>query len=222
LALRSTSKGRAGRPTTVDLEKRKAKVLAIAEELFLTRGYLGTTVAEVARRARVSPRFIAGHFGDKAGLFMRIIDGWSARFARHAPEQDFDKPLEEILYDAAALTWQTAYSQESIRMLRVVVGEGDRFQAHTREIARTSTRNLMAPIEAIFAELSTRGLIASSDPIRACKFLLDLIVGYAPPQAAMGYWERVPNEAELRGKVDFFCRALASNGQASANNVIVN
>jgi AcrR family transcriptional regulator len=216
VALRPTRKGRPGRPTTDDLEKRKAKVLGIAEELFLSRGYLGTTVAEVAKRARVSPRLIAAHFGDKAGLFMRIIEGWSAGFARNAPDQDFDQPLEAILYDAAKFAWETAYSPESIRMLRLVVGEGDRFEAHTSEIARTSTRNLMAPLEATFSDLAARGLIASNDPHRACKFFLDLIVGYSPPQAAMGYWERVPDDAELRGKVRFFCRALASDGLNAA------
>ena len=216
MALRSTGKGRAGRPTTVDLEKRKAKVLAIAEELFLARGYLGATVAEVAKRARVSPRLITAHFGNKAGLFMRIIEGWSERFAQHAPEQDFDKPLEAILYDAAQFAWQTAYSQESVRMARLVVGEGDRFEAHTSEIARAATRNLMAPLEATFSVLSAKGLIDSADPVRACKFFLDLIVGYSPPQAAMGYWERVPDDAELRGKVRFFCHALAADAQGAS------
>src|SRR5579872_6102170 len=217
MALRSTRQGRAGRPTTDDLEKRKAKVLAIAEELFLARGYLGTTMAEVAKRARVSPRLITAHFGDKAGLFMRIIEGWSADFARHAPEQDIDKPLEAILYDAAQFAWQTAYSREAVRMQRLVVGEGDRFQTLTTEIARNSTRNLMAPLEAIFANLSARGLIDSADPVRACKFFLDLIVGYSPPQAAMGYWGRVPDDAELRGKVRFFCHALSADGRLQAN-----
>jgi TetR/AcrR family transcriptional repressor of mexJK operon len=217
--LRPTKKGRAGRPTTDDLEKRKAKVMAVAEELFVARGYLGTTVAEVAKLARVSPRLIAAHFGDKAGLFMRIIEGWSTNFARHAPEQDFDKPLEAILYDAAKFAWQTAYSPDSIRMLRLVVGEGDRFEAHTSEIARTSTRNLLAPLEAIFSNLAERGLIDSADPIRACKVFVDLIVGYAPPQAAMGYWERVPDDAELRGKVRFFCHALASDRQGSSDKI---
>jgi TetR/AcrR family transcriptional repressor of mexJK operon len=211
VAPRSPKKGRAGRPTVDDLERRKAKVLAIAEDLFLARGYLGTTVAEVAKRARVSPRLIAAHFGDKAGLFMRIIEGWSERFAQHAPEQDFNKPLEAILYDAAQFAWETAYSQESVRMARLVVGEGDRFEAHTSEIARAASRNLMAPLEATFSTLSARGLISSADPVRACKFFLDLIVGYSPPQAAMGYWERVPDDAELRGKVRFFCYALAGD-----------
>ncbi len=215
MALRSTRRGRAGRPTTDDLEKRKAKVLAIAEELFVARGYLGTTMAEVAKRARVSPRLITAHFGDKAGLFMRIIEGWSAGFARHAPEQDFDEPLEAILYDAAQLAWQTAYSKESVRMQRLVVGEGDRFQTHTKEIARTGTRNMMAPFEAIFRNLSDKGLINATDPARACKFFLDLIVGYSPPQAAMGYWDRVPDDAELRGKVRFFCLALSADGRGA-------
>jgi AcrR family transcriptional regulator len=212
-------KPRPGRPTTLDLEKRKAKVLSIAEELFLDRGYLGTTVAEVAKRAGVSPRLISTHFGDKAGLFMRIIEDWSARFSRYAVDQDFNKPLEAILLDAAKLAWQTAYSQDSIRFLRLVVGEGGRFRTHTSEIARTSTHNLMAPLEATFSELAARGLIASPDPTQTCKIFLDLVVGYSPPQAAMGYWDRVPDDEEVRGKVKFFCSALAIEPRRSSSSV---
>ena len=50
------------------------RILAAAAELFLAEGYLATTLAAVARRARVAARTVYVRFGTKAALFKRVID----------------------------------------------------------------------------------------------------------------------------------------------------
>jgi AcrR family transcriptional regulator len=50
------------------------RILAAATELFLTEGYAATTLAAVARRARVGARTVYVRFGTKAALFKRVID----------------------------------------------------------------------------------------------------------------------------------------------------
>lgn len=55
-------------------EARQHQALKVAEELFLDRGYAATTVAEVARRADVSPQTIYATFGGKRGLLRRLMD----------------------------------------------------------------------------------------------------------------------------------------------------
>ena len=50
------------------------RILAAATELFLTEGYLATTLAAVAARARVGARTVYVRFGTKAALFKRVID----------------------------------------------------------------------------------------------------------------------------------------------------
>jgi AcrR family transcriptional regulator len=49
-------------------------ILAAATELFLAEGYPATTLAAVARRARVGARTVYVRFGTKAALFKRVID----------------------------------------------------------------------------------------------------------------------------------------------------
>lgn len=64
-------------PRTYDATRRRAaaherrqRIAGVAADLFVRRGWAGTTVAEVARRAEVSTDLVATAFGGKAGLFM--------------------------------------------------------------------------------------------------------------------------------------------------------
>ena len=50
------------------------RIIAAAAELFLTEGYQATTLAAVAKRARVAARTVYVRFGTKAALFKRVID----------------------------------------------------------------------------------------------------------------------------------------------------
>jgi AcrR family transcriptional regulator len=52
----------------------RAQVVRAAHDLFLEHGYGGTTVADVAGAAGVSPETIYGAFGSKAGLLHRVWD----------------------------------------------------------------------------------------------------------------------------------------------------
>ena len=59
----------------------RRRVLAAARDLFLTRGYAGTTVAAVARAAGVSPDTIYVSLGGKQGLLEGVLS-----LARSDPE----------------------------------------------------------------------------------------------------------------------------------------
>jgi AcrR family transcriptional regulator len=50
------------------------RILAAATELFLSKGYVATTLEAVARRAEVGARTVYVRFGTKAALFKRVVD----------------------------------------------------------------------------------------------------------------------------------------------------
>ncbi|MEV4639702.1 TetR family transcriptional regulator [Actinoplanes sp. NPDC049548] len=52
----------------------KARIARVARDLFLERGYRGTTVRAVASAAGVDVALINYHFGSKQGLFGRSLD----------------------------------------------------------------------------------------------------------------------------------------------------
>jgi AcrR family transcriptional regulator len=50
------------------------RILDAARDLFLERGYLATTLADVAERADVAARTVYVRFGTKAAVFKRVVD----------------------------------------------------------------------------------------------------------------------------------------------------
>ena len=107
-----------GRPTQSDLEKRKARVLEVASKLFMTRGYEGTSLAQVSKLARVSPRMISAHFGNKADIFTQVINARTVSASLLAAETATGETLEDILYGAAKFAWTAAYSPGAVSFLR--------------------------------------------------------------------------------------------------------
>jgi AcrR family transcriptional regulator len=53
-------------------------VVTAARELFAEVGYSGTTVQQIARRARVSPQTVYAQCGGKKGLLKTLMDAWTA------------------------------------------------------------------------------------------------------------------------------------------------
>lgn len=204
-----TNKALRGRPTPADLETRKARVLEVAEALFVRRGLSATSVNEIARRSGVTTRLVTAHFGSKIDLFLRIITDKNARALDLVAEAGKGEKLDEILFDMAKFAWNVAYAPSAIDILRIVVGEGERLLETTSRIALDASDHFFRGMEDIFKELIRRGLISDPDAAKLAKYFVDLMVGFSLIQAGMGYWDRVPSDAELRDKVGFFCRGIA-------------
>lgn len=59
-------------------EMTRQAVIGTARQLFAERGYAATTIAQIARGARVSPATIYGQCGGKEGLLATLMDMWSS------------------------------------------------------------------------------------------------------------------------------------------------
>src|SRR2546423_228720 len=54
-------------------ERKRAAILAAATEVFLEKGYPGTSMDEIAALAEVSKQTVYKHFADKERLFSEIV-----------------------------------------------------------------------------------------------------------------------------------------------------
>ncbi|MDQ3155903.1 MAG: TetR/AcrR family transcriptional regulator [Actinomycetota bacterium] len=59
---------------TTRAQRTEQRIIATASDLFLARGYRGTTLADVAAAAGVGDRTVYVRFGTKADLLKRVID----------------------------------------------------------------------------------------------------------------------------------------------------
>jgi AcrR family transcriptional regulator len=62
---------------------RKERILAAATELFATKGYRATSVAEIERRAGLKPGSggLYRHFSSKDALLVEVVEGYRSRLA---------------------------------------------------------------------------------------------------------------------------------------------
>ncbi len=77
------------------------RILQAATELFLTRGYENTTIAQVAERAEVSRATVFWHFSDKESLFRecfnRICEPFRISLQRDMSDLPAEKRLRELV-----------------------------------------------------------------------------------------------------------------------------
>jgi AcrR family transcriptional regulator len=74
-------------------------ILIAATQLFMERGYEGTTVADVAERAGVSRATVFWHFSDKGGLFREAFVRLFAPFRDSLANDFHDLPAPKRLHE---------------------------------------------------------------------------------------------------------------------------
>src|ERR1700684_3273643 len=65
--------GRGGRPARADALRLRQRILEVATELFLAKGYGSTTIEAVAAHAGISKRTLYHRFDDKSALFAAVV-----------------------------------------------------------------------------------------------------------------------------------------------------
>jgi AcrR family transcriptional regulator len=64
----------ASRSRRLPASERRAQLIEVGRSVFAKHGYEGTSVEEIAKRAKVSKPIIYEHFGGKEGLYAVIVD----------------------------------------------------------------------------------------------------------------------------------------------------
>ena len=101
----ATSTRRPGRPKAGS-EDKKARILAEALTLFSTRGYVGTSLADIARASDISKAGLLHHYSSKDQLLAAVLDERDRRTMSRLPGGDagaevaLDAWVEMALYTA--------------------------------------------------------------------------------------------------------------------------
>jgi len=122
-----------GHPT-VKRGRKFDQVLKGARNIFMTDGFEGASVDDIAKAAGVSKATLYSYFPDKRLLFMEVAKNECVRQAESAVEAiDMSLPAATVLTEAA---WQMVNfftSDFGQRVFRLCVAESDRFPELGRE-----------------------------------------------------------------------------------------
>ncbi len=153
---------------TARAARKRATILDAARDLFLQHGYLGTSMDDVAARARVSKQTVYKHFRDKRGLFTELLTGDMARaddavagLAAAVPATD---DLDRDLRAFARGYLRAVVRPHLMRIRRVVIGEAERFPELAGAWYAAGPQRAYAMFADWFQTLDRRGLLRVEDP----------------------------------------------------------
>ncbi|TDD60235.1 TetR/AcrR family transcriptional regulator [Actinomadura rubrisoli] len=201
-----------GRPRSGEQEGRRAAVLDAALAEVAERGYAGTTMLAVARRAGASKETLYAWHGNKRGLFAALI-------RRQAEQADAEitaaleggLPVREALTGFAASLLRLLLGPASIAINRAAISAPELAEVLLAEGRHTTGRRAAAYL----GGLAERGELAVDDPEAAFQLLYGLVIADRQIRVLLG--EPPPENVEeiAENAVDRFL-VLAAGGPGPA------
>ncbi|HVA02471.1 MAG TPA: TetR/AcrR family transcriptional regulator [Acidimicrobiales bacterium] len=159
---------RAVRRAMSDTEKagRRTDILAAAKKVFARKGYHGTTIADIAKAAKLSYGSIYWYFDSKDALFHALMEAEGQALRDHVTEAMLSTPARgspDAPFRAAVQTTFEFFESDRalVKLLfRDSYALGDRFEKHLFGIFEA----FISDIEKIVADAQHRGLIVEAPP----------------------------------------------------------
>jgi AcrR family transcriptional regulator len=190
---------------TRSTRKRKA-ILDAATEVFLSKGYRGTSMDEIAARARVSKQTVYKHFADKERLFNEIVVSTvneASDPVQHEVQSLADSgDLEADLRDLAHRVLATVMQPRLMQLRRLVIGEVARFPELGKAFYEQGPGRTIDSLAKAFERLAERGVLEMDDPRAAASHFNWLVMSAPINQAMLLGRDKPPKKAELDHYVD--------------------
>ena len=184
------------------------QVLEGARQVFLSDGFEGASVDDIAKAAGVSKATLYSYFTDKRLLFMQVAKTECARQADHAIEAiDMEAPVRQVLRDIAIEMMDFITSQFGKRIFRICVGESDRFPELGREFYESGPMMVRNRLVEYFKEAVAKGELQITDFELAADQFHELCKADLFPRMVFNMADEFTKEEKLRvvdGAVDMF------------------
>jgi TetR/AcrR family transcriptional repressor of mexJK operon len=155
-------------------EKRRRQLAAVAERMFLERGFGATTMQIIASEAGASKETLYRHFTSKESLFAEIVRARAAEFL--GSEGELEGPPREVLAALAANIVARMFDPSGMSLLRIVVGETARAPELGRIFYRQGPAVILDRITRYLRSADRRGVIRCRDPRQAAKLFVGATV----------------------------------------------
>ncbi|MER8945857.1 TetR/AcrR family transcriptional regulator [Mesorhizobium sp. M0959] len=182
-------------------QKRRA-ILDAATEVFLQKGYLATSMDEIAALAAVSKQTVYKNFPGKETLFVEIVSSVtnraSDRVHSEMPDLAEGEDVAEYLQRYAYRQLTVVLTPRVMQLRRLVIGEVGRFPELAKALFDGGPGRAIAAMAVLFERLADRGLLAIDDPAVAASQFNWLIMGEPLNRAMLLGNESIPKPAKLR------------------------
>jgi AcrR family transcriptional regulator len=214
---------RAEPPVDLEDQRRSARkrraILDAATTAFLSKGYLGTSMDEIAALARVSKQTVYKHFTDKESLFTEIVtstvneisDPVHEEVVRLADSGDVEADLRDLARRLVARVMQPRL----LELRRLVIAEASRFPELGRAFYERGPGRTISALASVFEQLAARGALRLDDPGLAAAHFNWLIMSAPVNQAMLLGSDSIPKRRELNRYADAGVRAFLAAYRSS-------
>ncbi|MEP7054528.1 MAG: TetR/AcrR family transcriptional regulator [Actinomycetota bacterium] len=160
--------------------RKRRQILEAATTVFLQRGYLGTSMDEIATLAGVSKKTVYSHFSDKRDLFVQIVLGSVDAAADptflEVVDLETSADVEADLRDVARRMLARVIQPKMMRLRRLVISEAERFPELGRTFYQRGPGRTHDALAQAFDRLAQRGILQIDDPRLAAEHFSWLIM----------------------------------------------
>lgn len=174
-------------------ENKAQTILTGALKVFTTQGYAAASMDQIAKTCGVSKPTLYTYFTNKEGLFIALVQQQTGEHHQlmsvlNAPAKPL--PPEQMLHNMAALVIDNfSKNQTLLTLMRLIIGESERFP----DLAKTFVREVTQPLLArLVAYLETQPQLNLFDPMVAARIFVGALVHYLIVQEIMHGKEILP------------------------------
>ncbi|MCC5970855.1 MAG: TetR/AcrR family transcriptional regulator [Pararhodobacter sp.] len=180
------------------IRRSRQKILTAAEVVFLTAGFLGASMDQVAEQASVSKQTVYAHFKSKQALFIEVVvsmTGGAAQTLQDELGAPLDhRPVQDFLLDAAIEQLDVVLTPRLMQLRRMVIGEVERFPELGKALFENGPQKAINRLALACAHYTDIGQLNTPDPAEAAGFFNWIVMG-APTSAAMLLGDRgIPDQ----------------------------
>lgn len=184
------------------------QVLEGARQVFMSDGYEGASVDDIARAAGVSKATLYSYFPDKRFLFMQVAKTACQRQTQHAIETiDFNAPTALVLRRIATEMVEFITSEFGTRVFRICVGESERFPELAREFYECGPMLIRERMADFFRIAMDRGELEIDDVMLAADQFHELCKADLFPRMVFSMsdsFTRAEKDRTINGAVEMF------------------
>lgn len=156
-----------GRPTREASEELIRRVLLVAQEEFIARGFDGASIEGIAQAAGTSKLTLYRHFESKHRLFMAVIEQLVDQYAVQLTGRiDTSLPPRQVLTDMGLFLANCYFTPEGVNLTRILIAELNRVDG-LPEISARLADLARSPVERYLRLLQSRGEASFDDVRRA-------------------------------------------------------
>nr|WP_246727257.1 TetR/AcrR family transcriptional regulator [Rhizobium leguminosarum] len=182
-------------------ERKQAAIVGAAAEVFLSTGYAGASMDEIASRSGVSKQTVYKHFSSKEALFVAVLTQMmgEADTAVHIglPQVENRAQLEAYLLDYAVRQLTIVLTPGLMQLRRLVIAEAQRFPELAKLLYARGPARALEVMGSAFEQLAGKKLLQFSDATVAASQFNWLVMADPVNRMMMLGDEAIPTKQEI-------------------------